>query len=248
MTPDTFERAVSIAARAFENGRRSDTDELYLAHSLDVAQKLGPHATALELSTAVLHDVLEETDWTADDLADAGINGTVLEAVKSLTRRPDEDDNQFLARICATPGAVGVAARRVKLADVRANLASASGAKRTAPVPHSLLSLCGCGAVAELGAELVAPQRWNGGAELTARGARVPERCGSKPRARAVRYSKELAAAWARARAGTTSQAWIGDGPTGAHRPLSPLTLPLRLWQGGGGPTCLCDMMTPAGG
>jgi (p)ppGpp synthase/HD superfamily hydrolase len=126
VTPNMFARAVSLAARAFEDGRRPDTDELYLTHSLDVAQELGPQATTCELTTAVLHDVLEETEWTADDLAVAGINGTVLEAVKSLTRQQDEDEDDFLARICATPDAVGVVARRVKVADITVNLANAT--------------------------------------------------------------------------------------------------------------------------
>jgi (p)ppGpp synthase/HD superfamily hydrolase len=121
----TFITAVSVAARAFDDRRREDTRELHLTHALDVAQALGPEATVSELSTAVLHDVLEDSDWTADDLADSGVDGTILEAVKTLTRRTDEDDADFVARICATPDAVGVTARRVKVADVTVNLANA---------------------------------------------------------------------------------------------------------------------------
>ena len=67
-TPNMFVHSVYVAALAFEDHRRDDDPkELYLTHSLDVAQALGPNATALELSTAVLHDVLEDTDWTRDE-------------------------------------------------------------------------------------------------------------------------------------------------------------------------------------
>jgi (p)ppGpp synthase/HD superfamily hydrolase len=78
-----------------------------------------------ELSTAFLRDVLEDTEWTMDDLADSGIEVTVLDAVGTLTRRPAEQDEEFVARICATAGDVGVIAQRVKLADLTVNVATA---------------------------------------------------------------------------------------------------------------------------
>ena len=121
-----FVHAVSLAARAFEHHRRDQTHELYLTHALDVAQALGSEATVSELSTAVLHDVVEDTDWTLDDLANSGVEPTVLDAVGTLTRRPDEEDEDFVARICTTPGDVGVVAQRVKLADLTVNIATAN--------------------------------------------------------------------------------------------------------------------------
>ena len=123
--PNVFVAAVSLAARAFEHHRRDQTHELYLTHALDVAQALGPDATMSELSTAVLHDVLEDTEWTMEDLADSAVEGMVLEAVGTLTRRPEEQDEEFVARICATSGDVGVIAQRVKLADLIVNIAAA---------------------------------------------------------------------------------------------------------------------------
>jgi GTP diphosphokinase / guanosine-3',5'-bis(diphosphate) 3'-diphosphatase len=120
-----FVHAVSVAAQAFEHHRRDGTGELYLTHALDVAQALGPDATVPELCVAVLHDVVEDTDWTQDDLVASGIDTTVLEAVETLTRRPQEEDEEFVTRICATQGEVGVTAQRVKLADLKVNLATA---------------------------------------------------------------------------------------------------------------------------
>lgn len=123
--PDMFVDAVTAAARAFEDRRRDRTGELYLTHALSVAQALGPTATVTELSTAVLHDVIEDTDWTRGDLEAAGIEATVLDVVETLTRRPDEEDDEFVARICATRGVIGVTAQRVKLADLTVNAANA---------------------------------------------------------------------------------------------------------------------------
>jgi (p)ppGpp synthase/HD superfamily hydrolase len=127
--PNMFVHSVYVAALAFEDHRRDDPRELYLTHALDVAQALGPDATVSELSTAVLHDVLEDTDWTKDDLAESGVEATVLEAVETLTRRPHEEHEHFVARICATAGVVGFTAQRVKLADLTVNLANADSDK-----------------------------------------------------------------------------------------------------------------------
>lgn len=64
-----------------------------------------------------------------EDLAESGMEPTVVEAVETLTRRPDEDHGEFVARICATPGVVGLIAQRVKLADLSVNLASAESSE-----------------------------------------------------------------------------------------------------------------------
>ena len=60
-----------------------------------------------------------------DDLSVLGIDATVRAAVGTLTRRPEEEDEEFVARICATSGDVGVIAQRVKLADLTVNIATA---------------------------------------------------------------------------------------------------------------------------
>jgi (p)ppGpp synthase/HD superfamily hydrolase len=143
--PNIFVHAVYIAALAFEDHRRDATGELYLSHGLKVAQAVGPDATVLELSTAVLHDVLEDTDWTMEDLAESGVEPTVIEAVETLTRRPGEEHGDFVARICAAQGVVGLTAQHVKLADLTVNLASAESTEerqrleRSIPIVRSAL-------------------------------------------------------------------------------------------------------------
>lgn len=70
-------------------------------------------------AAAWLHDVLEDTDVTARELADRGVAPDVVSAVESVTRRPGEAYERLIDRACAHP--VG---RYVKLVDNAWNLAS----------------------------------------------------------------------------------------------------------------------------
>lgn len=85
----------------------------YIEHPAWVAARMeGGDAKA----AAWLHDVLEDTDVTADDLAEAGIPANVVDAVLALTRRPGESYEAYLARVAENPLAV-----QVKLADLEHN-------------------------------------------------------------------------------------------------------------------------------
>jgi (p)ppGpp synthase/HD superfamily hydrolase len=66
---------------------------------------------------AVLHDVVEDSAWTLDDLRARGFSGEVLAAVDALTKREGEDYEAFVARAAAHP-----VARRVKIADLEDNM------------------------------------------------------------------------------------------------------------------------------
>ncbi len=71
------------------------------------------------MKTAVLHDILEDTNWTLDDLAGSGVEPVVCEAVEVLTRRRGEPYMDHIRRICAASGAAGSTARLVKVADLK---------------------------------------------------------------------------------------------------------------------------------
>src|SRR5262249_4397457 len=73
--------------------------------------------TEPEMMAAVLHDVVEDTPTTLDDLRREGFPQAVVEAVDCLTRREDESYDEFIARI--KPNAL---ARRVKIADLEDNM------------------------------------------------------------------------------------------------------------------------------
>jgi (p)ppGpp synthase/HD superfamily hydrolase len=119
-----WHEAVAIAARA--HGRRRDKSGiLQLAHAVEVASALGEEATEDELAAAALHDLLEDTDWTAEDLAAAGVPALVVEAVEHVTRIEEpqkETYRAFIERTAEADGEAGTIARRVKLADLMTNM------------------------------------------------------------------------------------------------------------------------------
>ena len=65
----------------------------------------------------VLHDVVEDTHFTQEDLRSRGYPTDVLEALDCLTKRPAEDYEDFIQRIKPNP-----IARRVKLVDLEDNM------------------------------------------------------------------------------------------------------------------------------
>jgi (p)ppGpp synthase/HD superfamily hydrolase len=113
-----FADAVAIAARADRASRHPSGRFCDLAHGVDVALALGPDATPTAMNAAVLHDILENTDWTIDDLARSGVDPVVCEAVDVLTRRSGETYGDYIRRICDAPGVAGEMARQVKVADL----------------------------------------------------------------------------------------------------------------------------------
>lgn len=68
-------------------------------------------------TVALLHDVVEDTDWTIEQLRDVGFPENVLEAVEAITHRKAEPYPEYIERI-----AQNELATRVKLADLREHL------------------------------------------------------------------------------------------------------------------------------
>lgn len=100
-------------ARAAHAGQTDKAGRPYIEHPLAVAAQLD---TDEEVAAALLHDVLEDTDRTEDDLRRAGIPERVLEAVRLLTH---QDGVPYLDYVRALRG--NPIARRVKRADLRHN-------------------------------------------------------------------------------------------------------------------------------
>ena len=119
-----WHEAVAIAAQA-HGGRRDRSGVLELAHGIHVASALGDDATDDELAAAVLHDVLEDTSWTSQDLLDAGVPAVVVEAVEHVSRieQPRKEAyREFIERTARAEGEAGRIARRVKVADLLTNM------------------------------------------------------------------------------------------------------------------------------
>jgi len=108
-----LEDAIILATGA-HRGQVDKAGELYILHPLRVMLELKDEAGRI---AAVLHDVLEDTSITVDDLREGGYSEEVLRALDALTRREGESYPEFIERVAADP-----LARRVKLADLADNL------------------------------------------------------------------------------------------------------------------------------
>jgi (p)ppGpp synthase/HD superfamily hydrolase len=105
--------AKGIATQAHQ-GQLDKADQPYISHPEFVASKVtGDEAKAV----AWLHDVVEDTTVTFDDLRAAGLSGVVVESVDAITKRDGEDYESYLERIATNP-----LAKAVKLADLAHNM------------------------------------------------------------------------------------------------------------------------------
>lgn len=109
----TLERAISIAAQA-HSGQVDKAGQPYILHPLRVMLQM---TSQDERVAAVLHDVVEDTSITIEQLATEGFSDAVLEAVEALTKRPGESRLAAAAR-----AAKNKVARAVKLADNAENM------------------------------------------------------------------------------------------------------------------------------
>lgn len=110
--------AISLAAKAHcGQSRRDETPYIY--HPLMVAELVKRNGASIDCQiTAVLHDTLEDTSVTEEDVAKFGEN--VVRAVKLLTRRRDMDETDYVDDILQDP-----IAKAVKEADKIHNLREA---------------------------------------------------------------------------------------------------------------------------
>ena len=109
----TLERALEIAAAA-HSGQQDKAGQPYILHPIRVMLTV---KTSDERIAAVLHDTVEDTAITFEDLVDAGFSNDIVGAVQALTKTAGE------SRIDAAKRAVqNSIARQVKLADVADNM------------------------------------------------------------------------------------------------------------------------------
>lgn len=106
--------ADAIAALA-HNGQVDKVGGEFIIHPRSVASRVRPR-TAVHVAVALLHDVIEDSDYTAADLRNAGMPATVVAAVTLLTRREDVAPLDYYAGIRTNALALAV-----KLADLADN-------------------------------------------------------------------------------------------------------------------------------
>ena len=110
----TLERAIEIATEA-HRGQVDKAGNDYIGHPLRV---MAAGKSTDEKIVGVLHDVIEDSDWTFEMLAAEGFSDEVIEALKCVTKLSDSEPyDKFIARVKTNPLAVAV-----KLNDLSDNM------------------------------------------------------------------------------------------------------------------------------
>ena len=89
------------------------SDMPYVFHPFHLAEQMTDENTTI---VALLHDVIEDTDYTPDDLRKLGFEDHILEAIALMTHDDAVPYMDYVAAIKSNP-----IAKAVKLADLRHN-------------------------------------------------------------------------------------------------------------------------------
>lgn len=127
---DIYRKAISFASAAHRDQVRKYTGEAYVTHPIAVGKALAADGWADDIVIAgILHDVLEDTEFTRDDIRVA-FGSYVLALVVQLTDVFTKEDYPHLnrkARKTAEADRLALCsaeAKAIKLADIKDNTAS----------------------------------------------------------------------------------------------------------------------------
>lgn len=108
-----LEKAMILAATA-HMGQLDKGGNPYILHPVRVMLRCN---TLEEKIVAMLHDTLEDSDLTADDLVKEGFSKEIVEAVVTLTRKTEENYMEHIQKVSKNP-----LATTVKLSDLADNM------------------------------------------------------------------------------------------------------------------------------
>jgi (p)ppGpp synthase/HD superfamily hydrolase len=114
---DLVTQARKIATVAHSGQYRRDGKTPYIFHLYSVIDKLKKECHPHVLATAWLHDVLEDTEITKENLASYGIPDGVIASVDRLTKKRGQSYHEYIELVTSDPIAL-----KVKIADMLSNL------------------------------------------------------------------------------------------------------------------------------
>lgn len=106
-------KAMEIAYTA-HHGQVDKGGAPYIFHPIHLAEQL---TDEVEITAALLHDVVEDTEWTFEDLHREGISKEALAILQLLTHPKGEDYMTYVRRIITNPSA-----KRIKRLDMAHNM------------------------------------------------------------------------------------------------------------------------------
>jgi len=109
-----LDKAIRIMAVAFD-GKFDKGGTPYALHCLHVMRAVA-HLGTEAMIAAVLHDLIEDTDWTAEMLLAEGFDPRTVSIIVLLSHADNEPYMDYIMRI-----SVSLIARAIKMADLRHN-------------------------------------------------------------------------------------------------------------------------------
>lgn len=117
MVENDEHQLLSLAIKLAEDAHKEALDKggsPYIGHPLRVMSRM--NATD-EKIVAVLHDAIEDSPLTLEDLSALGFSSSILEALDAITKRDGENYEVYLSRVMVNPIAL-----KVKIADMTDNM------------------------------------------------------------------------------------------------------------------------------
>ena len=101
----TIEKAIEIAVMAHK-GQKDKSGADYILHPLRVMER---GKSEIEKICGVLHDVVEDSEWTFEMLEKKGFSDEVIAVLRCVTKKSAKEDyDVFINRIAQNPIAVEV--------------------------------------------------------------------------------------------------------------------------------------------
>lgn len=109
----TLDDAITIAVK-IHRGQKDRYGAPYILHPIRVMMRV---ENEIEKIVAILHDVVEDSDMTLDDLKDEGFSVEIINAIDCVTKRENEPYLAYIERTKQNKIAI-----KVKIADLEDNL------------------------------------------------------------------------------------------------------------------------------
>jgi (p)ppGpp synthase/HD superfamily hydrolase len=109
----TLDKALLLAVVGHA-GQEDKGQNSYIRHPLRVMEKMDSED---EMIVAVCHDLVEDTDFSLEELSTLGFTASQVKAIDALTKRDDEEYAQRIERVSNS-----IVARKIKVADIQDNL------------------------------------------------------------------------------------------------------------------------------
>jgi (p)ppGpp synthase/HD superfamily hydrolase len=108
-----LDKAIALAVKA-HSGQLDKAGRPYILHPLRLLLRFEDEK---EMAVAALHDVVEDSDLSIEDLVNEGFSEDIVNAVDCLSRREAEEYDDFILRISKSQ-----LAKKVKIEDIKDNL------------------------------------------------------------------------------------------------------------------------------